>query len=107
MPARFTTCIIMSSMGSLAVGSIVLASNVLGSVHPDIDASSANLNFSLDAQFCGVPGSGNYYLRSTSPCLPENNPFGPAPYLVGPLGMGCGAVSVQERTWGSIKAMYR
>ena len=42
-----------------------------------------------------------------TPCLPENNPFGNAPYLVGPLGAVCGAVSVQSSTWGAIKALYR
>ncbi len=106
MPATFVSCIIMSNLGSYAVGSTLINNDVLGSVHPAIDASSANLNFSLDPQFCGVPGSGNYFLQSTSPCLPENNPFG-SPQLIGPLSAGCGAVSVEERTWGGIKAMYR
>jgi hypothetical protein len=105
-PATFTSCIIMSDLGSYAVGSTLYVNDVLGSVHPDIDASSSNLNFSLDPQFCGVPGSGNYFLQSTSPCLPENNPYG-APQLIGPLPLGCGAVRVETRTWGSIKAMYR
>lgn len=105
-PSSFTACIIMSNLGMFAVGSTVLSSDVLGPVYPGIDVSSANINFSLDPQFCGLPGSGNYFLRSTSPCLPENNPYG-APVLVGPLGLGCGAVSIETRTWGSIKAMYR
>ncbi len=106
MPATFISCIIMSNLGSYAVGSTLINNDVLGSVHPAIDASSANLNFSLDPQFCGVPGSGNYFLRSTSPCLAENNPYG-SPQLIGPLRVGCGAVGMEQRTWGGIKAMYR
>jgi hypothetical protein len=106
LPATFLACIIMSDLGERAVGSTLWFNDVLGSVHPGIDASSTNSNFSLDPEFCGIPGSGNYFLRSTSPCLPENNPFG-IPVLVGPLSAGCGAVVVEERTWGGIKALYR
>jgi len=107
-PSSFVSCIIMSYLGMYAVGSTLINNDVLGAVYPGIDSSSANLNFSLDPQFCGLPDSGNYFLRSTSPCLPENNPYGPVGgVLIGPLGLGCGAVGVQTRTWGSIKAMYR
>jgi hypothetical protein len=90
-----------------AVGSTVVLSDVLGQVGPRIDVSSFNFNFSLDPQFCGIPGSGNYFLKSTSPCLPENNPFIPTSGWVGPLPAGCGAVSVQATTWGAVKALYR
>jgi hypothetical protein len=106
LPAWFVACIIMSDLDTYAVGSTLYYNDVLGSVHPGIDASSTNANFSLDPEFCGIPGSGNYFLRSTSPCLAENNPFG-IPVLVGPLAAGCGAVVVEERTWGAIKALYR
>lgn len=107
MAAQFYLCIVMSDLGSWAVGSTLIANDVLGSVDPAIDASSANFNFSLDPQFCGVPGSGNYFLQSTSPCAPGNNPFGPATFVIGPLPVGCGTVPAAERTWGSIKALYR
>ncbi len=106
VPSYFVECIIFSDLGSYAVGSTVALCDVLGEVDPAIDASSFNLNFSLDPQFCGIPGSGNYFLRSTSPCLPGNNPYG-SPGLTGPLGAGCGAVSVQSSTWGAVKALYR
>jgi hypothetical protein len=106
LPAIFITCIIMSDLGERAVGSTLFLSDVLGSVHPAIELPASHLNFSLDPQFCGIPGSGNYFLRSTSPCLPENNPYG-SPTLTGPLSAGCGAVVVEERTWGGIKALYR
>lgn len=105
LPAVFVANIILSDLWSYAVGSVLIANDVLGVVAPGIEVSSADFNFSLDPQFCGVE-IGNYFLRSTSPCLPENNPYGHVE-LVGPLGAGCGTVSVEERTWGSIKAMYR
>ena len=105
-PATFNQCIILANLGEWAVGSTVTFCDVIGTAHPSIDVSSNNLNFSLDPEFCGIPGSGNYFLRSTSPCLPENNPFGPS-VLTGPLPMGCGTVRVEHRTWGGIKALYR
>ena len=105
--ATYVSCILMSKLQSDAVGSQLFFCDVLGSVDPAIDASASNLNFSLDPEFCGVEGSGNYFLRSTSPCLGENNPFGPGIGLVGPLPMGCGAVKTETRTWGGVKALYR
>jgi hypothetical protein len=105
VPGRFVYCIIMGDMAMGAVDSEVVLSDVLGEVHPLIDLT-AGLNFSLDPEFCGLPGSGNYFLRSTSPCLPENNPYG-AQLLTGPLPMGCGTVRVEHRTWGGVKALYR
>ena len=61
-------------------------------------------NFSADPLFCGP---NTYYLHSDSPCAPGNQPDGIDCGLIGPLPVGCGAVSVEMRTWGSIKAMYR
>ncbi len=105
--ALFNKCIILSDLGAGAIGSTLFSCDVLGYVDPAIDASATNVNFSLDPQFCGIPGSGNYFLQSTSPCLGANNPFGPIPDDIGPLGVGCGTVRVEERTWGGIKALYR
>jgi hypothetical protein len=61
-------------------------------------------NFSADPMFCAA---GNYYLHSDSPCAPGNHPDGIDCGLIGPLPVGCGPVSTETRTWGSIKAMYR
>jgi hypothetical protein len=91
---------------SYCAGSLFYVDDVVGSVDPAVDIPSTNGNFSLDPQFCGIEGSGNYFLQSTSPCLPENNPLGEQ-YLIGPLSAGCGAVRVQLRTWGGVKALYR
>ena len=54
--------------------------------------------------FCG---DGNYYLQSDSPCALGNQPDGIDCGLIGPLPVGCGPVTIETRTWGSIKAMYR
>lgn len=105
--ATYGQCIIYSNLGFGAIGSTVFSCDVLGSVDPAIDASATNFNFSLDPLFCGIPGSGNYFLQSTSPCLGANNPFEPLPFDIGPLGVGCGTVRVEERTWGGVKALYR
>jgi hypothetical protein len=62
--------------------------------------------FSADPQFCGIPGSGNFYLQSDSPCVPGNHPDGSACGLIGALPVLCGSVKTEARTWGSIKALY-
>lgn len=64
-------------------------------------------NFSLDPQFCGIQGSGNFYLQNDSPCMPFNNPDGVLCALIGAYGSGCGSVSVEEKSWGSIKKIYK
>ncbi len=44
-------------------------------------------------------------LHESSPCLPENNPFG---VLIGAHGVGCsGPVPVSSTSWGAIKGLYR
>lgn len=71
------------------------------------DQTGINGNISIDPQFCGEVGSGNYFLQGDSPCAPGNHPNGYACDLIGALPVGCGAVLTREATWGSIKAMYR
>jgi hypothetical protein len=82
--------------------------DVLGSVDPVFDTliTPAYYNFSADPLFCGIAGSENYFLRSDSPCLPENNPYD-LPVMAGPLPMGCGSVRTEMKTWGAVKALYR
>jgi parallel beta-helix repeat protein len=58
-------------------------------------------NISADPLFCD-PGAGNFSLNCTSPCV--NNPgYG----QIGAFGVGCGPTSVQNTTWGRVKAMFR
>jgi hypothetical protein len=70
-------------------------------------AAGANGNISFDPQFCGVPGSGNYYLQADSPCAPGHHPDGASCGLIGAFGVACGPVKTHPVTWGEIKAMYR
>lgn len=61
-------------------------------------------NFSADPQFCGVPGSANFYLQGDSPCAPFNNICG---QLIGALPVLCATTPIENRSWGSIKDLYR
>ncbi len=71
------------------------------------DQTGVNGNISVDPLFCGVPGSGNYFLRQDSPCAPDNHPNGDNCGVIGALPVGCGIVSTKSVTWGAVKAMYR
>ena len=62
--------------------------------------------FIADPQFCGIPGSDNFYLQSDSPCAPGNHPSGNACGIIGALPVLCGSVKTESRTWGSVKALY-
>lgn len=62
--------------------------------------------FIADPQFCGIPGSHNYYLQSDSPCAPGNHPNGSDCGIIGALPVSCGNVKTENRTWGSVKALY-
>jgi hypothetical protein len=53
--------------------------------------------------FCD-PENGDLSLAENSPCLP---PQSGACGLIGALGEGCGAISVESRSWGRIKNLYR
>jgi len=67
------------------------------------DQTGLNGNISLDPLFCD-PENGDYTLHADSPCLDA-----PGCGLMGALGQGYPATSVEERstTWGRIKVMFR
>ncbi|MBN2070473.1 MAG: hypothetical protein JW814_03360 [Candidatus Krumholzibacteriota bacterium] len=60
-------------------------------------------NISLNPLFCGSSGSGNYYLRSDSPCFPLNRPDGLFCPVIGAWPVGCGSISAEKASWGKIK----
>lgn len=64
-------------------------------------------NFSADPLFCGILGSGNYFLRSNSPCLPGAHPDGADCSLIGAKDSGCGSSPVRPMTWGRMKRLHR
>jgi hypothetical protein len=63
-------------------------------------------NFAEDPQFCGVDGSGNFFLQSDSPCAPGNHPGGLDCGLIGAKPVHCGTVSAKNTTWGSVKSRF-
>jgi parallel beta-helix repeat protein len=69
-------------------------------------ATGQDGNFSLDPEFCGVPGSGNFYLQTDSPCAPGNHPDGIDCGLIGAFDVNCGLVPVEKTTWGGIKSLF-
>jgi len=56
-----------------------------------------------DPLFCDVTAD-DLTLASNSPCLPGGNGW---EQQIGTHGQGCVESMVEERSWGSIKAMYR
>ncbi len=68
--------------------------------------AGSNGNFETDPQFCGVAGSGNFYLQADSPCAPGNHPDGYGCGLIGAYAVNCGSVPVEQKSWGQIKALY-
>ncbi len=64
---------------------------------------SVHSNISLPALFCD-PTSADYTLQECSPCVGAAHDGGD----IGVYGVGCQCLStVQSRSWGAIKAMYR
>ncbi len=72
------------------------------------DPTGTNGTISVDPLFCGASPelSGNYFLQSSSPCAPGNHPGGFSCGVIGRSPVNC-EVSIQKKSWGSIKAMYR
>jgi predicted outer membrane repeat protein len=63
-------------------------------------------NFALDPEFCGIDGSGNYFLQSDSPCAPGNTPTTRQCSLIGAFAVNCATTSAERKTWGAVKALY-
>ncbi|MEJ2721234.1 MAG: right-handed parallel beta-helix repeat-containing protein [bacterium] len=71
------------------------------------DRTGVGGNFSLDPEYCGIDGSGNYFLQRDSPCAPGNHPDGYDCGLIGAYEVNCGEVKASEKSWGAIKSLYR
>ncbi len=61
-------------------------------------------DFSADPHFCDADGE-DFRLRSDSPCLGQGGDLGCG--LVGAFTEGCGAIAVDETSWGRIKLLFR
>lgn len=88
------------------ISCVCLFNNAGGDVLPPGSINGGG-NFSLDPEFCGVDGSGNYFLQSDSPCAPGNTPAAEDCGLVGRYTVNCGTTAVKEKSWGAFKGLYR
>jgi len=70
------------------------------------DRTGIDGNISRDPEFCGIAGSGNYFLQSDSPCAPGNHPEGIDCGRIGAYPVNCGMVPVAEQSWGTIKRLF-
>ncbi len=106
--AQFERNVVVESTGGAAVSRSVnfplsTSCNVYWANPSGIGIPLSPTDREVDPQFCD-PALEDLTLRLGSPCLPED-PLGCG--LIGALGMGCGSVSVQSKSWGSIKGAYR
>lgn len=88
----------------------ISCSNLYANGSANIDNATVVANpscFIVDPQFCGIPGSHNYYLQSDSPCAPGNHPGGYECGLIGALPVLCGTTPTEKKSWGGIKSLYR
>jgi parallel beta-helix repeat protein len=73
---------------------------------PLTDQTGSNGNISQDPLFCGVTGSGNYYLQVNSPCAE-----GHVPAYCGGSRMGCYpvkcSVAVKKNSWSDMKSLFK
>lgn len=84
---------------------VVSCNDVWGNVGGNaICATDGGNNFANDPLFCGIPGSGNYYVQQTSPCAAAWSPCGQS---IGALGVLCTTTATEAVTWGQVKALYR
>jgi len=67
------------------------------------DWDPAPTDIFADPMFCD-PDVTDFTVMESSPCLPKNS-LGCG--LIGALGQGCGTVSVESKSWGRIKGLYR
>lgn len=88
------------------IGCCCLFNNAGGDALPpgSIDGGG---NFSQDPEFCGIDGSGNYYLQADSPCAPGKTPTPKQCGQIGAFPVSCGTTAAQRKTWGAIKNLYR
>jgi hypothetical protein len=56
-----------------------------------------------DPEFCD-PEAGGFTVHPTSPCLAKNSG---GCGNIGAFGVGCGTVSIESRSWGRVKSLYR
>lgn len=83
----------------------ISCNDIVGNTGGDfVCAGSGGSNYSMDPLFCGIPGSGNFFLQQTSPC---SSSFSPCLALVGAMDVLCKVTATETVTWGQVKSLYR
>jgi hypothetical protein len=105
---RVESTIIAFNAGSACAGNgeyscVDVFGNTLGNLITGTDAGG---NQSADPQFCAIDPSGtrDFSLQSDSPCAPPNSG---ACGLIGASPVGCTAVSIERRSWTSVRELFR
>jgi len=70
------------------------------------DQTGINGNISQDPLFCGISGSGNYYLQESSPCAESHVPAHCAGFRMGRYPVKC-TVGIEQESWGKIKTLFK
>lgn len=118
--ASFANCLFAFNAQGAAIGTdpsspvgqlSVTCTDIFGNAGGDwvnIVAGQAGVsgNLSADPEFCDLIGSGDFALRSDSPCAPGNHPDGWDCGLIGALDVGCEAVSAEAASWSRVKSLY-
>jgi hypothetical protein len=104
--ALFENNIVVGSEGGAAIAAsngISTDCNVYWDNPVGVGIPLAPTDREVDPLFCD-PGAYDLTLRTGSPCLPQD-PLGCG--LIGALGQGCGPISIEGKSWGAIKVLYR
>jgi hypothetical protein len=109
--AKLWQNIVCNSVGGGAIGcsgamagTAMSCNDLYANVGGDAVCFGTTNNFSLDPLYCGIPGSGNFFLQQTSPCAVALSPCAAA---VGALGVQCQVTATEGVSWGKVKSMYR
>jgi hypothetical protein len=107
-PSIVENCIVVNSfrrgIGVVGAGVInVVCSDVWNNGKDYVGVSPGQGCISADPLFCDLE-AGNYFLNSTSPCAPANSS---GCGLIGAYDVGCEPSSVETKSWGKIKGLYR
>jgi hypothetical protein len=95
--------------GDGAAGTTWSCCDIFGNSDDSLCGTDGGGNFSAHPQFCDSDplASLNVSIQSDSPCADGNHPNGASCGLIGPAPIGCETVSVESKTWGAVKSLYR
>jgi hypothetical protein len=102
----FENNVVMASTGGTAFsgsGTLGTVCNVFWENPEGLGIPLGDTDREVDPHFCD-PGNGDFTVEYGSPCV-EPGSLGCG--QIGAFGVGCGTVSVEPKSWGRIKGLYR